>query len=112
MIQHTIILETYKKNIPLKVDLDYVTNLIIKDRPIVEYFGIELDNDADYINTNMQMKFVRTTTIVINFESTDEINYDKYSRDEIFDLISKYFSLTMKSEVRIESDEKDITIYL
>jgi len=112
MIQNTIILETYKKEIPPNVNLDFIYNLIKKDRPIVEYFGTELDNGVDYISTEMQLKFDRTTIITINFESNEELNYDNNNPDKIYDLIGKYFSSTFKSEIKIESDEKDITVYL
>ncbi|MCC9016943.1 hypothetical protein [Flavobacterium lipolyticum] len=110
MMNNTIILETYRKEIPIEPSVDFVVNLIVKDRPIIEYFGIELDNEADYVSREMLQKISLTTIITINFESRDEINYNTYTPDEVYDLICKYFSFTMESKIKIDSDGKDITI--
>lgn len=111
-MQNTIILETCRKEIPVNIDVAFILDLIEKDRPIVEYLGSELDNDLDYISPEMQLKINRTTFITINFESVNEINYNYKNPDEVYKLITKYLSGALKSEIEIESDEKDITVYL
>lgn len=110
MEQHTIILETPRREIPNEGLWLFVKALINKKLTIVEYFGVIIDNQSDYIDEEMQQKIDATTFIDINFETEEEILYDSYNSNEILTLISHYMEQSENKE--IIADEKDISINL
>lgn len=110
MEQHTIILETPRREIPNEGLWIFVKALINSKLAIIEYFGVIIDNPSDYIDEEMQQKIDATTFIEINFESEDEIMYDSYSSDETLTLILDYIEQSENKE--IIAYEKDITINL
>lgn len=110
MEQHTIILETPRREIPNQELWIFVKALINSKLTIIEYFGVIIDNQSDYIDEEMQQKIDATTFIDINFESEEKIQYDSYSSDEILTLISHYIEQSENKE--IIADDKDISINL
>lgn len=107
---HTIILETPRKQIPNEGLWAFVKALINRNLTTIEYFGVIIDHDADFIDEEMQQKIDATTIIEINFESEEEILYDSYNSDEVLTLILNYIDQSENKE--IIADEKDITINL
>ena len=107
---HTIILETPRKEIPNEDLWVFVKALINRNLTVVEYFGVIIDNQADYIDEEMQQKIDSTTIIEINFGSEEAIDYGSHDTDEVLNLILHHFEHSENKE--ISADEKDITINL
>lgn len=110
MEQHTIILETPQIEIPKEGLWLFAEALIKRNTTTIDYFGVIIDNQADYIDEEMQQKINKTTFIEIHFESEEEILYESYSRDETLTLILDYIEQSENKE--ISADDKDITINL
>lgn len=107
MIGHTIILEAQKNIIPESGVLDFVKNLINEGKTKIDYFGLEIDNQADYVDEAMQAKMDATTYITINFESEDEIDYEVLSEAENLRFV---IDLLHTPQMELHSDGKDVTI--
>lgn len=105
---HAIILETPRKEIPSEGLWLFVKELITRNMTTIEYFGVIFDNQADYIDEEMQQKINTTTFIEIHFESEDEIDYGSHGVDEVVNLILHH--LEHSENKKIVADNKDITI--
>jgi hypothetical protein len=110
MEQHTIILETPRREIPNEGIKLFVLALINRGLTRLEYFGDSIDNQADFINEEMQRKIETTTFIEINFESQDGLDYDSYNIDQVFTMILYY--LDNSENIEIVANIKDITLNL
>lgn len=110
MHQHTLILTTNKLMIPQEVTIDFVKTLINRGLAPVEYFGMELDNQEDYIDDDMAAVSEEITYIEIHFNTDEIIEYEDLDEVEVDNLIMDLFDKNPNSEVRI--DGKDVTIYL
>lgn len=110
MEHHTVILETSNKEIPKGQIVPFVLDLISKDQFLVDYFGCELDHQADYIDEEMQHKIDTKTVITINFETEEPIDYDSLTSFEASALISH--NLKHPSDIEIIVEDNDITIHL
>jgi hypothetical protein len=106
MIQHTLVLTTPKITIPSAGVLDFVKELISSNLTNVDYFGVALDNGADY---DTQVKFDTSTYITFHFSDT-EIYYNILNEDNIMNLI--FMQLNNNTIGEIIVDEKDIEIYI
>jgi hypothetical protein len=54
MNHHTLILSTARIKIPFGVSIKFTTNLSNLRWALTEYFGSEIDYDADFVDTNMK----------------------------------------------------------
>jgi hypothetical protein len=109
MIQHTLVLTTPKISIPSSDILDFVKELISSNLTNIDYFGVELDNVADYIDDKMQVKFDTSTYVTFHFADT-EINYNILDEDNVMNLIYNQLNNNQIGEILV--DEKDIDIYI
>lgn len=110
MANHTLILSTTKTAIPANLKIDFVTNLINRGLALTEYFGIEIDNQSDYIEPDMKNVSTEITYIEIYFETKEPIDYDALSEVEVDQLILDLFTHSETKD--IHSDGKDIKLYL
>lgn len=109
MIQHTLILTTPLIEIPATNILDFAKDLIASNLTNIDYFGIELDNGADYVDEEMQNKFANSTYLTFHFTDI-EINYLSLNEDNVINLL---FNLLNNNEIgQIIVDEKDIEVYI
>lgn len=110
MKTHTVILETPRREIS-NIGLNlFVQELIKKNRTKIEYFGDQIDNQADYVDEEMQLKIDTTTFIEINFESEQGLDYDSYAVNDIHALILHHLDHSKNRE--FNADQKDIIINL
>jgi len=110
MESHTLILSTAKLTIPNVITMDMVTSLINRGLTGVEYFGIEIDNQADYIDEDMKAASEEITYIEFYFDTEESIDYDSLSLEEVNALILDIIKKSTQIEIR--ADEKDVTLYL
>ena len=110
MESHAIILSTNKINNPDAINKELVSGLINDKLVQMDYFGVEPDNQADYIDETMQEIIDRTTLINIYFES-ESIDYNSYSEDEIYNYA---LSLIHSPDAVVKSDAEtnEIDIYV
>lgn len=110
MESHTLILSTAKIAIPENVTINFITSLINRGLTGVEYFGPELDNQADFIEPEMKLASEEITYFEFFFETEEPIEYDQLSESDvdgcILDIIQKTANIDMRA------DGKDVTIYL
>lgn len=109
MINHTIILTTPKIDIPASNIIDFTKELIITNLLNIDYFGGELDNQADYIDEKMQDKIDNTTYITFHFNYS-EIDYDKLNEVETLQLIVDVLEQQNIGEVIV--DDKDVECFI
>ncbi|QIH37869.1 hypothetical protein G7A72_03215 [Flavobacterium sp. Sr18] len=109
MVQHTLVLTTPKIIIPSTEILEFVKELILSNLINIDYFGIELDNQADYVDDEMQLKFDTSTYITFHFEDT-EIDYVILDEDNVLNLIFNQLNNNKIGEIIV--DEKNIEIYI
>lgn len=109
MENHLVILTTPKSKIP-KVGIKlFVEALINKKLTKLEYFGDPIDNQADYIDEEMQRKMDSTSYIEIHLESKYGIDYEDFNYNDINDLVLQH--LTQSKNLEVVADGKDVTIY-
>lgn len=107
---HAITLITPKRILEESGFLKLTAQLISHNLVDIDYFGIEPDNQADYIDAEMQDKIDNNTIINIYFEG-DQIDYNSFSPEEILNLASRILK-EPKEGTRVEANEKDIDIYV
>lgn len=107
---HIITLLTPKRILANHGFLDLIIQLINNNLVKIDYFGIEPDNQADYINEEMQDKIDKNTIINIYFED-EQIDYNSFSPDEILNFAVKILR-EPNDGTRVVADEKDIDIYV
>jgi hypothetical protein len=112
VIQHTLILTTQRKNIPNEGYgyIGILKLLIENNLTSVDYFGAELDNQADYIDNDMQVKIDNNVYINIYFETTVEIEYSLQTDEKIYCLLIDLLDNSINSETRV--NDNDIDIYI
>jgi len=110
MNAHTVILSTTKTEITKDSSCDTIAHLINRGIAMVDYFGVELDNDADYIADDMKDVSNDITYIEIHFETEEPIDYDSLNEVEVDNLILDLLANTENKEVRCFG--KDITLYM
>lgn len=76
----------------------------------IDYFGLELENKANFTNEEMQKKIDRNIFININFES-EKIDYNAFSEKEILNLAISLFDSHKESSMILYS-ENDINIII
>ena len=109
---HTIILATDRISIPEKEKIkNLVSVLINKNLCNVEYFGGELDNQADYIDETEQKRIDSTTFLTFHFDTdTNEIIDYSQNKDSI---LNKVLFILRENKIRdVISDGKDIDVYI
>lgn len=95
--------------IPSVKILEFAKDLIAANIPTIDYFGVELDNDHDYIDDEMQNTIDNSTYLTFHFTHS-EINYVILNDDEIMNLL---FTLLNSNEIgQVTADEKDIEFYI
>ena len=105
MESHTLILTIPKVEIPSKDIVLFVKKIILSNIANIDYFGIEHDNHADYIDEEMQETIDNTTYITFHFDYP-EIDYDKLNDQQTLQLIVDLMEQQKIGEVKI--DDKDI----
>ncbi|WP_367752497.1 hypothetical protein [Flavobacterium sp. WC2430] len=109
MINHTLILTIPKVELPTVNILEFAKDLIAANSPTIDYFGVELDNDYDYIDEEMQSKIDNSTYLTFHF-SDIEINYVIYDEDQVINLL---FNKLNNDEIgQIIVTEKDIEVFI
>lgn len=109
MENHLVILATPKRKIPRVGIKLFVETLINKKLTKLEYFGNPIDNQADYIDDEMQKNINSTTYIEINFESEYGIDYDDFNYNDLNDLV--FHHLNQSKNLEFLADGKDVIIY-
>jgi hypothetical protein len=108
MISHTLILSTPKREIPNEEIIQFLQELIANNLTNIDYFGEELDNQDDFRDEKMQLKYDSSTIITFHFEN-DAINYNTLSEAETFKIINLFMDSNRKTNIIV--DNKDIDIY-
>jgi hypothetical protein len=109
MENHIVILATPKRKITeigLKILLE---TLITKNLTKLEYFGFPIDNQADYIDDEMQEEINSTSYIEIYFESEYGIDYEDFNYNDVNDLVLQH--LNKSKNLEVVAVGKDVTIY-
>ncbi|HEX9151391.1 MAG TPA: hypothetical protein VF842_04870 [Flavobacterium sp.] len=111
-MQHTLILSLPKFDIPYQPNAIDIINTAIENNLVnIDYFGQELDNDTDYIDSEMKIKIASTTYITIHFDYNlpKKLSYESIE-DEILGFIISI--LKEKPVQKVSFNEKGIGIYM
>jgi hypothetical protein len=109
---HTIILTTSRFEIPSNTNvIEILNNLIHNNLLNIDYFGGELDNQADYLDEEMTNKIATTSFITLHFDqnTSDDIDYNS-DEETILNLMASTLMENQIKEVLV--DEKDIEIFI
>lgn len=109
MESHTLVLATPKAEIPSTDIIKFVKNIIESKIANIDYFGIEQDNQADYIDEKMKYTIDNTTYITIHFDYP-EIDYAKFDEAETLQLIVD--AIEQKKIGEVKNDDKDIDFFI
>ncbi len=109
MESHTIILSSPKISIPENNIIEFTKGLIVSNLLNIDYFGMGIDNQLDYIDDEMASKIESTTYITFDFDF-GELYYRNFEEIEIFQFVINL--LEQRGNIEIRADEKDITFYL
>ena len=109
MESHTLILSTPKIEIPTNDIIPIVKSIIQSNIANIDYFGIEQDNQADYIDEKIQNTIDNTTYITFHFDYP-EIDYDKYDEVQTLQLIIDIIENNKIYEVKKVDKDIDIVI--
>lgn len=110
MQHHTLILSTAKLHIPEAITITYVTNLLHRGLLLIEYFGIQIDNQPDYIDADMEEASHKISYVDFHFDTEEPIDYDAMSITDVEHLIDNTIKHSDKIDLR--TDGKDIAVYL
>ncbi len=110
MKHHSLILRTPKSKLPKVVTFDFVTDLMSRGLLRIEYFGIEIDNQADYLDAHMKQQSDESTFINVNFDTEQVVIYSNLTIIELENYLKKITSNS--NDMQISNDENDITINL
>lgn len=110
MIPHTLILSKAKVEFPKLITIDFVANLINHGLTEIEYFGIELDNQEDFVDDDIKMTRAENTYIEFYFDTEESIDYDLLTLTEVERFIDNIIKKADKIDLRV--NKKDITVYL
>nr|WP_181716107.1 hypothetical protein [Flavobacterium sp.]QJS06631.1 hypothetical protein [Flavobacterium sp.] len=106
---HTLILSAKKFILPKAGQCKLVLSLIRNNEIEIDYFGMEIDNSADYQDEEMELK-IKTTSFINFFFEDNEIEYSKYSKEEILKLAENL--LSKSPDMIVSEDNKDIDLYI
>lgn len=110
MFQHTLILSTSKVHIPEAINIDFIIHLVNRGLTAIDYFGYEIDNQADYVEEDMKLASAGISYFEFNFDTEESIDYGSLDTEQIYNLL---FDIIEKSaNIEMRTDEKDIIIYL
>lgn len=109
MKTHTIILTAPKLSIPKNNIIKFIKDLIISNLLNIDYFGIELDHQADYMDEKMIAHEKSSSFITLNFDS-EVLDCKSFTEVETFQFLINL--LEQRERIEILQDEKDITINL
>lgn len=109
MKSYTIILTSPKTAIPSDGIVAFIKDLIVSNLLNIDYFGIELDHQADYQDEKMIAHKNSSSFITLNFDS-EVLDYKNFTEVETFQFIINL--LEQREKIEILPDEKDITINL
>lgn len=107
---HTIILSIPRRKLPEVEFLQLALYLILNEPVELDYFGLEPDNPADYLDDEMQLRIDSKTFINIYFEG-DKMDYHLYSFAEVLAMATNLL-IDPKEGTSVVADQKDITINL
>lgn len=110
MNSHTLILSTAKVTIPDGVTIDFVTKLINRGLTAIDYFGAEIDNQPDYLDEEMKVLSETISYFHFNFDTEEAIDYDSLSEIEVDNMLMD--TIKKSANIELQSDHKDITVYL
>lgn len=109
---HTIILSTERIGIVDNFNPKKLVSLLInKNLCRLEYFGGELDNQADYVDESEQRRIDNTTFITLHFD-TDSLDSIEYIQNEEHVLNKTLAILNDKNIREFNTDGKDIEIFI
>lgn len=109
---HTLILSTPKLDLPFNPNVvELINSLVHNNLCNIEYFGGELDNQADYVDESEQARIDSTTFITLHFNqnTTDEVDYN-LNEESVLNLILNVISENQIREMIV--DDKDVEIYI
>ena len=110
MQTHTLILSIAKIEIPKGVTIDFITNLINRGLTGIEYFGVEIDNQEDFVEPDMKLASEEISYFEFFFDTEVPIEYELLSETDIDGLLLDLIKKT--AHINLRADEKDILIYL
>lgn len=109
MISYTLILSTPKTEIPTEGIIEFIKECINNNLFSIDYFGEELDNQDDYRDDEMQLKFDNTTIVTFHFESVS-VDYQNISDLEVLNIIQVILDSDTKTDIII--DDKDLDVFV
>lgn len=109
MTSHTLILSAPKINIPESNIIDFAKGLIISNLVNIDYFGIENDNQADYIDELMQETINNTTYLTFHFDK-EGIDYENSGEVETLQFVVDL--LDEKNIGRVIVEENNIEFFI
>ena len=109
---HTLILSTPRFEIQSNPNVIEIVNILIHNNLVnIDYFGGELDNQADYIDEEMALKIATSTYITFHIEQ-NLINEVDYDGDEEL-ILNLVLSIIMENQIReVLVDENEIEVYI
>lgn len=110
MFAHTLILATTRLPHPEQADITRIKNLLNQGLAMIEYFGPEIDNQADFEDEDMRAVGLSITYIEFFFETDLEIEYDALNEEQIDVILTGHINASY--DIEINAGEKDITINL
>lgn len=109
MKNYTLILSSPKIKIPESNIIEFILDLIKSNLVNIEYFGYQLDIQADYDDEEMIAKRLGTSFFTFQFEY-NKLEYDDYTEEETLKLITN--QLATKQIGKIIIDDKDVDMYI
>lgn len=110
MSNHTLILSTAKVSISQSLSIDFITHLINRGLTAIDYFGVEIDNQEDFIDDDMKLASAEISYFTFNFDTEESINYESLNSEDVFQLLNEVIEKSANIDMR--ADEKDITVNL
>jgi ABC-type microcin C transport system permease subunit YejE len=91
--------------------VELINTLVHNNLVNIDYFGGEMDNQADYVDESMQELINSTSYITLHFDqmASDSIEYD-IDEESALNLV---ISILMENQIRdVTVDKKDIDVYI
>lgn len=108
---YTLILQFNKNEFPFEFSKNDLLLLIQSTAFDIDYFGVEIDNQADYINEQMKEWVSNNSFITLHFEAVEKIVFNTIKSEvEKKEIILKIINESSFQEVR--NYGKDLEIYL
>lgn len=111
MITYTAILEFLTFDLNTAINKERLLYLIANNPFRIEYFGGELDNQADYIDEETEKELMKYSYFTFHFDLPAEkvVDFD-LKNEEMVVILSEVISKNELKDVR--NDGKDATIYI